>query len=151
MKGTVKASVLQAIDQSFQAKFNQGIGSVPGYHKKLCMECPSAAGENIYGWLASLPVVEGDRPIGSGSGLGRAGGRQKAAKGGDDAGAGVGVGRAAAPQLVPAREALHHVPVRLFIWSWVGGGGERRWCRRSVRPFYHACMYRHDNRKNART
>jgi phage major head subunit gpT-like protein len=57
MKGTVKASVLQAIDQSFQAKFNQGIGSVPGYHKKLCMECPSAAGENIYGWLASLPVV----------------------------------------------------------------------------------------------
>jgi phage major head subunit gpT-like protein len=57
MKGTVKASVLSAIDQSFQAKFNQSLNSAPGFHKQVCMFCPSSAGENIYGWLASLPQI----------------------------------------------------------------------------------------------
>lgn len=57
MKGVVTASVLSAIDQSFQTKFNQAIGNVPAFYKKLCMECPSSAAENVYGWLAALPQI----------------------------------------------------------------------------------------------
>lgn len=57
MKGTVTASQLEAINQSFQAKFNKALGSVPAYFRKLCMECPSTAGENVYGWLAALPQL----------------------------------------------------------------------------------------------
>lgn len=57
MKSVVTAAQLTAISQSFQTKFNQAMGSVPAFHKKLCMECPSQAGENIYGWLAALPQL----------------------------------------------------------------------------------------------
>lgn len=51
------ATVLAGINASFQTKFNAAHGRVPAFYKKLCMECPSTAGENIYAWLASLPQI----------------------------------------------------------------------------------------------
>lgn len=53
----VTSANLIGINKSFQTKFNQARGNAPGFYKKLCMECPSAAGENVYGWLADLPVI----------------------------------------------------------------------------------------------
>jgi len=57
MKGIPLAAVLSAINSSFQTKFNKAISTVPGFYKKLCMECPSSAGENLYGWLAAMPQI----------------------------------------------------------------------------------------------
>lgn len=57
MSKAITAAVLSAINQSFQTKFNQARNNVPGFYKKLCMECPSSAGENIYSWLAALPQI----------------------------------------------------------------------------------------------
>jgi phage major head subunit gpT-like protein len=53
----VTAANLAGINKSFQTKFNQARNLAPGFYKKLCMECPSAAAENVYGWLASLPQI----------------------------------------------------------------------------------------------
>lgn len=57
MKGVPLPTVLAGINSSFQTKFNKSLATVPGFYKKLCMECPSTAGENIYAWLASLPQI----------------------------------------------------------------------------------------------
>jgi phage major head subunit gpT-like protein len=53
----VTAANLAGIHKSFQTKFNMARGSVPGFYRKLCMECPSSAAENVYGWLADLPQI----------------------------------------------------------------------------------------------
>lgn len=53
----VTAANLAGINKSFQTKFNQARNLAPGFYKKLCMECPSSAAENVYGWLASLPQI----------------------------------------------------------------------------------------------
>lgn len=57
MSQAITAAILSAINQSFQTKFNQARNNAPAYYRKLCMECPSTAGENIYSWLASLPQI----------------------------------------------------------------------------------------------
>ena len=57
MKGVVTASVLSAINDSFQTRFNRARGTVPGFFKKLCMEVPSSSSNNLYGWLADLPAI----------------------------------------------------------------------------------------------
>lgn len=57
MSKAITAAVLSGINASFQTLFNQARNNAPGYYKKLCMECPSTAGENIYSWLAALPQI----------------------------------------------------------------------------------------------
>ncbi len=53
----VTAANLAGINKSFQTKFNQARNTAPGFYRQLCMECPSTAQENVYGWLASLPQI----------------------------------------------------------------------------------------------
>lgn len=53
----VTSANLAGINKSFQTKFNQARNLAPGFYRKLCMECPSSAQENVYGWLASLPQI----------------------------------------------------------------------------------------------
>lgn len=54
----VTAANLAGIHKSFLTKFNQALAKAPGFVRKLCMEVPSSAGENVYGWLADLPQVK---------------------------------------------------------------------------------------------
>jgi phage major head subunit gpT-like protein len=53
----VTAANLAGINKSFQTRFNKARGNVTTFYKTLCMECPSSAGENVYGWLADLPQI----------------------------------------------------------------------------------------------
>lgn len=54
----IKASTLKAIDQNLRTDFNRAYAKAMNLHKRVAMEIPSNAKENLYGWLADLPQVK---------------------------------------------------------------------------------------------
>lgn len=62
----INSANLQAIRAGFQAHFQKGRKKVEDHWKRVAMEVPSTAGEEIYGWLGEIPGIRewvGERVI----------------------------------------------------------------------------------------
>lgn len=53
----VTAASLTAVDTLFKALFTKAFSKAQSRYKLVCMIIPSTAAENVYGWLAALPMV----------------------------------------------------------------------------------------------